>query len=263
MVNYAERRMNKLPTLPMFLLLFYMLISPGQVIPMEINQQPFVLEEQIPILMYHEIGIPSGPWKELYVKPETFARQLDWIKANGYSTVQLKDVYNHWYKKFPLPEKPIVITFDDGYRNMYDKVLPLLVERKMKATFFLYPRKFNTPNGLTKDMVVSLAEKGMEIGSHTLNHLDLTKISGTKLQQELLGSKLLLEKMINKPVNFICYPSGRFNDQIINEVRKYGYLGAVTTQMGKASINQNPFQWKRIRINFSDGVNGFIKKISN
>jgi len=188
---------------------------------------------------------------------------LDWLEANGYSTVGLADVYDHWYNEKPLPEKPIVLTFDDGYRNMYDIVLPLLLARDMQATFFLYPAKFNTPTGLTPDMVATLAKNGMEIGSHTSNHNDLTKISASQLKKELEDSKKNLEKITGQPVEFLCYPAGRFNSQVIAETKKTGYLAAVTTQMGKTADKQDPFQWKRIRINYSDGLNGFIKKIGN
>ncbi|NLT94548.1 MAG: polysaccharide deacetylase family protein [Clostridia bacterium] len=226
-------------------------------------QQPFVLREEIPILMYHEIGTPSGPWKELYVEPENFVRQLDWLKENGYSTVTLDDVYAHWYYKKPLPEKPVVLTFDDGYRNMYDIVLPLLLSRDMKATFFLYPSKFNTPTGLTTEMVAEMAAKGMEIGSHTYSHKDLTKISAAQLEQELAKSKKVLEEITGKPVKFLCYPSGQFNEQVIKESKKAGYLAAVTTQMGKAAHTQDPYRWKRVRINYSTTLASFSKRIAD
>jgi len=243
------------------LLLIYLLTSPGQVLAPE-TKQPYILREEIPILMYHEIGSPSGPWKKLYVEPDIFAQQLDWLKANGYTTILLKDIYDHWLTQKPLPEKPIVITFDDGYRSVYETVLPLLLARDMKATFFLYPSKFNTPQGLTTNMVSSLAENGMEIGSHTFSHVDLTKLTKNKLKQELIDSKLSLEKIITqKPVDFICYPAGRFNNEVIIEAKKSGYKGAVTTLFGKATFNQDTYQWERIRINYSDGVKGLAKKI--
>jgi len=248
--------------IPLLLLFFQLFLGPGQIANQTaIPQEPFVLREQVPILMYHEIGTPSGPWKELYVEPETFTQQLDWLKANGYSTVGLADVYDHWYNKKPLPEKPIVLTFDDGYRSMFELVMPLLLARDMQATFFLYPSKFNTPTGLTPEMVADMAKQGMEIGSHTSTHNDLTKISAQQLKKELGDSKKYLEEITQKPVDFLCYPAGRFNSQVIEETKKRGYLAAVTTQMGNASPNQDPFQWKRIRINYSDGLKGFIKKI--
>jgi len=250
-----------LHNIPILLLLLQLMLGPTQVSE-DINiKQPYVLREEIPILMYHEIGTPSGPWKELYVEPETFAKQLDWLAANGYTTVALADVYSHWYKETPLPEKPIVITFDDGYLSMYEKVMPLLLSKNMQAAFFLYPSKFGTPTGLTPEMVVSLAENGMEIGSHTYSHMDLTKASNQQLKKELLDSKNLLEQLTKKPVDFLCYPAGQFNKQVITEAKNIGYKAAVTTQMGRTAHSQDPLQWKRIRINYSDGLTGFIKKV--
>lgn len=247
--------------IPILLLLLQLMLGPIQVSEDITINEPYVLREEVPILMYHEIGTPSGPWKELYVEPETFAKQLDWLEANSYTTVALADVYSHWYKKTPLPEKPIVITFDDGYLSMYEKVMPLLLSKNMQATFFLYPSKFGLPTGLTPEMVVSLAQNGMEIGSHTYSHIDLTKASSQQLKKELLDSKTLLEELTKKPIDFLCYPAGKFNSQVITEAEKYGYQAAVTTQMGKASVSQSPLQWKRVRINYSDGLTGFIKKV--
>lgn len=249
--------------IPVLLLLLQLLMGPAQLSYEAEPLQPFVLQQEIPILMYHEIDTPSGPWKELYVEPETFAQQLDWLGTNGYSTVGLADVYDHWFKEKPLPEKPIVLSFDDGYRSMYDTVLPLLLAREMQATFFLYPSKFNTPTGLTPEMVADLANNGMEIGSHTSTHKDLTKISANQLEKELVDSKNYLQEVTGKPIDFLCYPAGRFNEQVIQESKKAGYLAAVTTQMGKAKNKQDPFQWKRIRINYSDGLKGFSKKVSS
>ncbi|GAV22121.1 polysaccharide deacetylase family protein [Carboxydothermus pertinax] len=214
----------------------------------------------VPILMYHIIGKPSGSWPELYVQPEVFLKQLDWLKANGYHTVSLKDVYDYWYENKPLPSKPIVLTFDDGNISAYNIVLPALKERGMRATFFIITGSFQKPTAVKPEMVKQLYAAGMEIGSHTVNHLDLTKISRKQLAYELKQSKLTLEKLLNAPVEFFCYPSGRVNTQVEQEVRKY-YLGAVTTRYGKASKSQNPYLWKRIRINGSDGLAGFITKI--
>lgn len=253
---------NLVHNIPIFLILLQLLLGPLSQ-EAEVNEQPFVLREEIPILMYHEVGTPSGPWKELYVEPENFVQQLDWLQENGYSTVGLADVYDHWYRQKPLPEKPVVLTFDDGYRNMYDIVFPLLLARDMQATFFLYPSKFNTPTGLTTEMVAEMAAKGMEIGSHTYSHSDLTKISSAQMKKELEDSKRVLEEITGRPINFLCYPSGRFDQKVIEKSKEGGYLAAVTTQMGKASPTQDPYQWKRVRINYSTTLAGFSKRIAD
>ncbi|MFZ7103051.1 MAG: polysaccharide deacetylase family protein [Peptococcaceae bacterium] len=248
---------------PIFILLLQLFLNPFHVSASSSETGPeYILREEVPIIMYHEIGIPEGPWKELYVDPDVFARQLDYLAGEGYTTINLQDLYEHWTNKKPLPEKPIVLTFDDGYKSVYETVYPLLQARKMEATFFLYPSKFGSANGLTPQMVKELAAAGMEIGSHTANHADLTQLDTEGQRKEILDSKTTLEEITNKSVNFLCYPSGRYNQAVISETEKSGYLGAVTTQMGNSTYQQDPYQWKRIRINYSDGLKGFINKIN-
>lgn len=249
-----------MPTTAIVLILMQLLLTPFNMSHAN-PEKEYLLREEVPVLMYHEIGTPSGPWKELYVEPAVFAQQLDYLAQEGYTTISLENLYDHWYKEKPLPEKPIILTFDDGYKSMYEKVFPLLLARKMQGTFFLYPSKFDTSNGLTPQMVKEMAQKGMEIGSHTLNHVDLTKVKLDQQKKELSHSKKILEELTEKPIHFLCYPAGRYNGQVIEEVQKHGYWGAVTTQMGKTFYQQDPYSWKRIRINYSDGLQGFIKKI--
>ena len=222
----------------------------------------YMLRKVVPILMYHDIGVPKGRWKALYVDPAAFAGQLDWLRANGYTTISLEDLYEHWHKNRALPEKPIVITFDDGYRSMFQTVLPLLKARNMKATFFLCLSYLNTPKGLETYMVEQLARDGMEIGSHTYNHVELTTLSADKFPLELGESKAELEKIIKKPVEFLCYPVGRVNGSVYTAASEYGYKGAVTTVFDNASFGQDPYQWPRVRINYKDGVPGLVKKLT-
>lgn len=222
----------------------------------------YILRKVVPILMYHDIDIPKGPWKALFVNPAVFTAQLDWLKANGYTTITLGDLYEHWRNNRPLPEKPIVLTFDDGYRSMFQTVLPLLKARNMKATFFLCLKYLNTPEGLETYMVEQLARDGMEIGSHTYNHVELTKISTDRFPLELGASKAELEKITKKPVDFLCYPIGRVNEKVYTAAAEYGYKGAVTTLFDNAKFEQDPYQWPRVRINYRDGVAGLKRKLT-
>jgi len=223
--------------------------------------ESYVLKKNIPVLMYHEIGSPRGRYKELYVEPVIFAEQLDWLRKNGYSTVSLQEVCEHWKKNKPLPENPVVITFDDGYRSMYETVLPLLKEREMKATFFIVPGFSDSPLSLSNDMIAAMSKSGMEIGCHTYSHADLIITPEDRLRHELGDSRAYLERIIEKPVNFFAYPAGRFDGNAARNVEKYGYQAAVTTLYGFTSYDQNPYMWKRIRIENSDGLIGMIKKL--
>lgn len=226
--------------------------------PLTISPQKY---HNIPILMYHVLEDYSGTYEELYVSPQVFRQQLAYLKEEGYHTVKLQDVLEHWQNNKPLPEKPIVLSFDDGYRSMYTTAYPILKDFDYQGVFFLYNSKIDTDSGLSKEMVEEMVAGGMEIGSHTLSHPDMTKISAAKLKKELEDSQRLLSELVGSPVLTLAYPAGRYNEKVIKATEEAGYLAAVTTEYGSASINQNPLRLKRVRINKSDGLKGFIKKI--
>jgi len=216
----------------------------------------------IPILMYHVLADYSGPLEQLYVSPSVFRRQLEYLQEEGFHTVTMGEVLAHWTKDSPLPEKPIVLTFDDGYTSMFTEAFPILREFGYKGTFYLHTSKINTAGGLTSEMVRQMAESGMEIGCHTVSHPDLTKLSPSRLQREVQASKEFLEELTGSPVLTFAYPSGRYNQKVKAAVQDAGYLSAVTTEYGLAHSGQDPLVLSRLRINKSDGLEGFKKKIS-
>lgn len=223
--------------------------------------QKYELIKEIPVLMYHEVGKPRGRWPQLYVDPVVLAEQLDWLNNNGYSTISLEDMYEHWKNKKILPAKPVVLTFDDGYRSAYSIVFPLLRDRNMTATFFPFPTMFNKPDGLTPVMIREMAGKGMEIGGHGYTHADLDKIPETEFARELGESKALIEKITRRPVRFLCYPTGRYNKTVMEAVRKYGYLAAVTMHSGRAAVDQDLYELRRIGIYNRDNLKLFAEKL--
>lgn len=218
--------------------------------PVTLEAQQEKGSERIPILAYHDIADshPSDKW--LYVKPSVFAKQLDWLKDHGYHTIGFESLYDHWYGNKPLPSKPVILTFDDGYRGVYEAALPLLKARGMKATFFLVPGLFDHPGYLTTSMVRELSDAGMEVESHTYDHAFLTSCSDEQLKHELKDSKDVLEKITRKPVEFVCYPNGYYNQKVLDEVKKYGYKAGASSIHGRASIYQERLLWHRIPIDF-------------
>lgn len=217
--------------------------------------------DSVPILMYHVIDDYSGVYEELYVSPSQFLQQMSYLKEQGYHTVTMQDVLSHWLNGNDLPEKPIVLSFDDGYRSMYINALPILREFGFVATLFLYTAKIDTEPGLTSDMVRELSGAGIEIGSHTVTHPDMTLISSKRLTTELKQSKSILEKLTGKPVVSFCYPAGRNNALVRRAVQQTGYLGAVTTKYGLSYAKDNKYRLNRIRINKSDSLERFIGKL--
>lgn len=218
--------------------------------------------QNVPILMYHEIGRPEGPWKNLYVSPENFTKQLDFLQENGFHTITMAQLQKNRQGLISLPPKPVVLTFDDGYASMYHTVFPLLQEKGMKAVFYVYPEKFGRHNSLTREEIKRMAAGGMEFGSHSMTHADMTKISTERLHYEITESKKILEEITGQTIDSFCYPAGRVNQRVAETLADLGYRNAVTTQYGFAAPEQDNFLLKRIRISYEDSLQNFGRKIT-
>ena len=136
----------------------------------------------------------------------------------GYAAVSLNQVYDAWFKHGKLPEKPVVLTFDDGYRGDYVYARPVL--RRLRWPGDLNLLVGNLGDELTDEMVERLIDDGWELDAHTISHLDLTTLSGARLRREVAGSRRILQQRFHQPVNFFCYPAGKFNATTIRAVRR-------------------------------------------
>jgi peptidoglycan/xylan/chitin deacetylase (PgdA/CDA1 family) len=216
----------------------------------------------VPILMYHVIGRPvsHARWPELYVLPADFERQMMWLADNGYEAVTLRQVYNSWQGGDALPSFPIVLTFDDGDPSHYENVLPLLRSLRWPGVINLTIRNQWHRPALRPRHVRALLRAGWELSAHTITHRDLTTLRPARLRAEVAGSRFILRRQFRVPVDFFCYPSGRYDDAVIDAVRAAGYLGATTTRYGVAQPDEL-FTLQRVRVNGSDGSDGFASKI--
>jgi peptidoglycan/xylan/chitin deacetylase (PgdA/CDA1 family) len=216
----------------------------------------------VPILMYHVVAnAPAGaPFPGLFVRRADFAGQLRWLVRNGYHAVSLLRVYDYWRHGYALPRRPVVLSFDDGYRADFNYVRPQLLARRWSGVLNLVVR--NALDGeLSAPQVRTLRRDGWEIDAHTLTHRDLTTLAPADLRHEVAGSRAWIRTHIGGPVDFFCYPAGRYDSQAIAAVRSAGFLGATTTQPGVASPRNGLFTLERVRIDGSDGVSGFAAKL--
>src|SRR3954470_6389401 len=157
-----------------------------------------------PILMYRVVASPpaTAQLPELFVDPETFDAQMNWLKGRGYAAVSLNQVYDAWFKHGRLPEHPVVLTFDDGYRGDYVYARPTL--RRLGWPGDLNLLVGNLGSELSDQMVRRLINDGWELDAHTISHLDLTTLTGARLQREISGSRRILQRRFHQPVNFFC-----------------------------------------------------------
>ncbi len=221
-----------------------------------IPEEPYVYHEKVPILMYHEVN--DEVLNNLYLSVEDFKSQLDYFVEADITPITMEQLWEHWVNKKPLPEKPIVLTFDDGYRSMYTTVYPLLKERGWCGTFYCISEARWDESFLSADMIKDMYENGMEIGSHTMTHNELTTLTADSLAKELSGSKEALSKISGSEITQLCYPSGRNNSKVREAVKAADYRCAVTTEWGFAAEAQGLLSLKRLRIN--SGCSGAVLK---
>jgi peptidoglycan/xylan/chitin deacetylase (PgdA/CDA1 family) len=210
----------------------------------------------MPVLMYHSIQNLDGLNdfdKNLSVSPAKFESQLSRLIAAGYSPTTFIDVNNG-----NIPQKPIILSFDDGWENYYTNALPILVKYKAKSVVFLIAGK--SGNGYLNDAeITQIIKSGMEIGDHTYTHPDLTVLNDKQLAYEIASSKQFLENKYNINIISLCYPSGSYNDRVIVSAKEAGYKFATTTKKGAAAF-ANPFSLSRYRVfdstNVVDLING-------
>ena len=205
--------------------------------------------EGFPILEYHMVTENPHPDAKPYVvPPEDFAEQLDYLAEEGYTTITPQDYARARKGKQQLPEKPIILTFDDGYEDNWRVVLPMLEERRMRAVFYMVTNSIGQPGYLTWDNLFDMERRGMEIGSHTANHLPLTTLSPEKQREELRLSKLMLEWKGMKTIYSFSYPNGSYNAGVVAMLAEEEYLTAVTGEAGLNTLETNPYLLRRVNI---------------
>ena len=216
----------------------------------------------IPVVMYHEIGkIPKGGAPGLWVSEGNFKAQLDALNKEGYNTVTMEQVYQHRVNKVALPEKPIVLTFDDGYLSHYNFVMKELANRGMTGTFYLITSSIGEGKTVTPDMVREMYKLGMEVGSHTVNHLDARSMKESQQVKEYTESKEILEKILGVDIDHFCYPFGGHTETSKRALEKAGYKTATLTVHGKAKSTQDNLKLTRIRADYTDSISGYLRKI--
>jgi peptidoglycan/xylan/chitin deacetylase (PgdA/CDA1 family) len=210
----------------------------------------------LPILTYHKVG--PRPWgarlKGLYVSARLYEKQMAELEAAGYRTCSPDTP--------AAPQEPsrrsVVVTFDDGFRNVLQHALAPLTRRGFRAVEFLVADRlggsndWETARGEVPAPLMDAAEvrdwlaAGQEIGSHTLTHPQLTRLPVAQAREEISASKKKLEDVFGVSVRHFCYPHGDCNEAVAEMVREAGYVSACTTRFGVNNPDISPYQLLRI-----------------
>ena len=231
----------------------------------------------VPILRYHKVNPdPKTGGLGLRVLPADFDWEMRYLKQNGYHSVNLGALVDHFQKGTKLPDKPIVITFDDGYQDNYRYAYPILKKYGFTATIFVVA---NTVGGinefdykahiqpknkmLTWNQIKEMNDNGITIGAHTLDHVHLAKISQAEAKRQIFKSKIILGNELGQDILYFSYPYGEYNQADAKMVKESGYLAATTTQLGFVQPAMNPYLLKRICITGHFDHQRFIEELQN
>lgn len=223
---------------------------------------------KVPILMYHYISTPpenADKYRlDLSVTPAEFERQMTYLAENGYETVSLYDLSLAISAKRDLPEKPVIITLDDGYVDNYENALPILQKHGLRATFFVVTQFVDEGRVgyLTWDMVKEMSAAGMSIEPHSKTHPDLSGAERDFVIYEMLGSQQTIAAHIGSTPRFFCYPGGRYDQQTMDIAAELDLWGAVTTADGQWHGFDNRYEWSRVRMRNSTTLPEFAAMIA-
>jgi peptidoglycan/xylan/chitin deacetylase (PgdA/CDA1 family) len=220
----------------------------------------------VPILMYHYVRTPPSMATDrlgfnLSVSPDVFREQMDWLAGHGYHAVDFNDIRAYFTGRQALPSKPVVITFDDGYRDLYTTAFPILQAHNFKAVAYIVSSFVGQSRYVTAAQVVAMGRNGIEIASHTVNHPDLARTSLPMVTYELLASKVWLQHLVGHSVFDFAYPSGKFNTLVIGALHVTGYKSAVTTIAGTYHSEADRYTWTRIRVGGGESLADFATSL--
>jgi peptidoglycan/xylan/chitin deacetylase (PgdA/CDA1 family) len=232
------------------------------------------MQTKLRILTYHRIGSPlkGKKYEALTVLPERFRAQLKLMQLMNFTHSSLDDVAEKLKNKKKFPRKQIVLSFDDGFDELYEQVFPLLTQNHIPAIIYLVTdrtennwksRKALRPlKLLSPERICEMSRHGIMFGSHTRTHENLTRCTDDQLLNEVVNSKKVIEDMLGLEVKHFCYPYGAVNQRVADTVKLAGYKTACTTKKGSVYLNSNPFMLPRLTVGKRMNLLKFLLKIT-
>lgn len=225
--------------------------------------------KDIPVLMYHEVApVIKNKWT---ISPSMLKEQLNYLVKNKFQAITPDELYEFLVNSKELPEKPVMLTFDDGREGIKKYAAPLLEENNFNAVFYItadWADGKNIPESeaysgfMNWIDIKELSEKGFIIGCHGKTHVDLTKLDDERLNDEIKNSKKLIEEKIGKEVSDFSYPYGLFNENTVKKVKESGYKTAVTTRSALNNKFLSSFELSRRWVTNDVFLGKFIKLLA-
>jgi len=217
----------------------------------------------VPILMYHYIRVVTDArdrvGRVLSVTPADFQAQMAWLHDHGAHTVTLGAIRASLAGGAALPAHPVALTFDDGHADFLTAALPVLQSYHFIATVFVVSGFVSRPDYLSIAQLRTLADAGMVIGAHTVDHVDLTTLSKAAMAQQIRRSRSALRDWTGQAVEDFAYPAGRHTRAVEQQVAAAGFRDAVTTRSGLDHRSSDVLTWTRVRVSGGESMAAFIR----
>ena len=203
-------------------------------------------DEKVLVLNYHMV---NRMFISLAIDPEDFDWQMKYLVDHGYHTISPDELYAFLEGKGTLPDRPVLITFDDGYVDNYTNAYPILKKYNLKATIFIVTGFVSERKGyLTWDQLREMEQHGITAQSHTVTHAPLPELSDERIREELIVSKQQAEAELGHPIEFIAYPTGVHDLHIVGIAKEAGYKGGFTVKYGNVDRSSNVYAMERVPV---------------
>lgn len=220
---------------------------------------------RVPVLMFHRVAAretATNAWsRDLTVTPADFAAELRWLAQNGYRPISQATLFRALFYGGRLPRRPVVLTFDDGYVDAAATIGPMLARRGWPGTFFVITGRVGERAFLTWRQIRRLDRMGMDIASHTVDHVELPSAGSAERWREITQSRRALERRLGHPVQWFAYPAGRHDTAAAADLRRAGYLLAYTTDPGSTISAADPLEAPRVRVHGEEPLADFADSV--
>lgn len=238
-------------------------LKPGAAVVHRPADVKYSVPEGVSVLMYHMIGDEQG---NAAIMTEANLRiQMNYLRDHGYHPITMQELYDYVTKGAPLPEKPVCITFDDGYLDSYTIVYPLMKEYGFPWTLFLITDDVGKPyNRMTWDQLKEMANShAVTIASHTLSHPKLHNLATrAEKEKEIVEANKALKYQLGIDNVWLAYPYGDYDDEVIDICKKAGIKMAVTTDAGRVHVGSFPYDLKRAYIGNDISIARFSERLN-
>lgn len=198
------------------------------------------------VLNYHMV---NSMFISLAVEPSDFDWQMKYLVDHGYHSITPDELYDFLAGRGTLPDRPVLITFDDGYEDNYTNAYPILKKYNLKATIFIVTGFVSKRKGyLTWDQLREMEKHGITAQSHTVTHAPLPDLPDDRIREELVESKRQAEEELGHPIEFIAYPTGVHDLHIVGIAKEAGYKGGFTVKYGNVDRESNIYALERVPI---------------